>query len=101
MGFDVGKLIGNLLLSFFSQRGHERAPGERDAYRALDPRPAVVQVWSGSRGRFVGALGRTRRATPTRHTVRGARTGVPRCGARQGALMRRLLSTAWASPALP
>ena len=24
MGFDVGKLLGNLLLSFFSQRGHER-----------------------------------------------------------------------------
>ena len=37
MGFDVGKLLGNLLLSLFSQRGHERTPGERDAYRALDP----------------------------------------------------------------
>ena len=24
MGFDVGKLLGNLLMSFFSQRGHER-----------------------------------------------------------------------------
>ena len=34
IGFDVGKLLGNLLLSFFSQRGHERHPGERDAYRA-------------------------------------------------------------------
>ena len=33
MGFDVGKLIGNLLLSFFSQRGHEQAPGEREVYR--------------------------------------------------------------------
>ncbi|MEM2124333.1 MAG: S-methyl-5-thioribose kinase, partial [Methanolinea sp.] len=33
MGFDVGKLLGNLLMSFFSQDGHEGRPGERDAYR--------------------------------------------------------------------
>ena len=26
MGFDVGKLLGNLLMSHFSQRGHERSP---------------------------------------------------------------------------
>ncbi len=51
MGFDVGKLIGELLLSFFSQRGHERACGERDAYRAwiLD---SVVGVWRGFERKF-------------------------------------------------
>ena len=51
MGFDVGKLIGELLLSFFSQRGHERAPGERDAYRSwiLDQ---AVGVWRGFERKF-------------------------------------------------
>ena len=33
MSFDVGALIGNLLLAYFSQTGHESAPGIRDGYR--------------------------------------------------------------------
>ncbi|MEM9047989.1 MAG: S-methyl-5-thioribose kinase [Pseudomonadota bacterium] len=33
MGFDVGALIANLLLNYFSQIGHEASPGARDAYR--------------------------------------------------------------------
>jgi len=51
MGFDVGKLIGNLLMSYFSQAGHERQPGERDAYRRwiLD---TVEELWSGFARRF-------------------------------------------------
>ena len=33
MGFDIGALIGNLYLAYFSQSGHEARPGQRDAYR--------------------------------------------------------------------
>ena len=33
MGFDVGAVIGNLLLAYFAQGGHEAAPHARDAYR--------------------------------------------------------------------
>ena len=33
IGFDVGAVIGNLLLAFFAQEGHETAPGARAAYR--------------------------------------------------------------------
>jgi 5-methylthioribose kinase len=33
MAFDVGKLLGNLLLNFFSHDGHEARLGERDGYR--------------------------------------------------------------------
>jgi 5-methylthioribose kinase len=32
-GFDLGMLIGNFLMAFFAQSGHESRPGERDAYR--------------------------------------------------------------------
>ena len=52
IGFDVGKLLGNLLLCHFSQRGHERAPGERDDYR--DWILATTEaVWTGFARRFV------------------------------------------------
>jgi len=33
MGFDMGALIGNFLLAYASQRGHERKSGERDDYK--------------------------------------------------------------------
>ena len=52
MGFDVGKLLGNLLLSFFSQRGHEGGPGERDRYRSWIL-ATVEQVWDGFARRFL------------------------------------------------
>ncbi len=32
-GFDVGMLLANVLLAYFSQSGHETAPGARDGYR--------------------------------------------------------------------
>lgn len=52
MGFDVGKLIGNLLLSFFSQSGHEGEPGERDSYRQWILQ-TVEQFWNGFEKQFV------------------------------------------------
>lgn len=32
MGFDVGAVLGNLLLAYFSQPGHEQNPGDREVY---------------------------------------------------------------------
>jgi 5-methylthioribose kinase len=50
--FDVGKLLGNLLLCHFSQRGHERTPTERDPYRRWIL-ATVEEVWTGFAQRFV------------------------------------------------
>ena len=52
MGFDVGALIANLLLNYFSQIGHEGSTGARDAYRKwiLD---TVKQVWTQFRRKFI------------------------------------------------
>ena len=52
IGFDVGAVIGNLLLAYCAQEGHEASPGARDAYRAwiLDQ---VVAVWTGFCDRFL------------------------------------------------
>jgi len=52
MGFDLGAVIGNLLLAYFSQTGHESAPGMRDEYRewllAL-----IENFWSGFSSKFL------------------------------------------------
>jgi 5-methylthioribose kinase len=44
MGFDVGAVVANLLISYFSQDGHAEESGGRDSYRTwiLD---TVVQIW--------------------------------------------------------
>jgi 5-methylthioribose kinase len=52
MAFDVGKLIGNLLLSYFSQAGHEAEPGERDAYRQWTLE-VIERFWNGFERRFL------------------------------------------------
>jgi 5-methylthioribose kinase len=58
MGFDLGSLIANFLLSYLSQDGHELVPGERDAYRAwiletaetfwLNFRETFLALWRAS-----------------------------------------------------
>jgi 5-methylthioribose kinase len=52
MGFDVGALIGNLLLAYFSQTGHENAPGMRDKYREW-LLMLVEGFWNGFSARFL------------------------------------------------
>jgi 5-methylthioribose kinase len=52
MGFDVGAVIGNLLLAYLAQEGHEPAPHGRDAYRAWIL-AQVVAVWTGFHDRFL------------------------------------------------
>ena len=53
MGFDIGAVIGNLLLAYFAQAGHETEPSQRDGYRGwiLDQ---VDQVWTKFEGIFLG-----------------------------------------------
>lgn len=52
MGFDIGALIGNLFLAYYSQAGHERMPGERDDYRAWLLAQARA-VWDGFAEQFL------------------------------------------------
>ena len=52
MGFDVGAVIGNLLLAFFAQAGHETDSDRRDGYRTwiLDQ---VREVWTRFEATFL------------------------------------------------
>ena len=52
MGFDIGAVVANLLINYFSHDGHEEKPGARDAYR--DWVLATLQtVWTEFRARFL------------------------------------------------
>jgi 5-methylthioribose kinase len=52
IGFDVGAVIGNLLLAYFAQEGYETAPGARNAYRGWILLQAEA-VWSRFNDRFL------------------------------------------------
>ncbi|MEM6615995.1 MAG: S-methyl-5-thioribose kinase [Pseudomonadota bacterium] len=60
MGFDVGAVIANLLLNYFSQIGHEPSPGARDDYRNWLLH-TISNVWGGFRDKFLANW----RASPT------------------------------------
>ena len=52
IGFDLGAFLGNLLLSFYSQFGHETTAGDRAAYRTWIVEQAQV-FWTTFRDRFL------------------------------------------------
>jgi 5-methylthioribose kinase len=52
MGFDIGAVLGNLLMSYFASAGHERSPGERRAFEAWILQ-TVEDVWTGFAGKFL------------------------------------------------
>ena len=52
MGFDIGAVLGNLLLSYFSQAGHARADEPRDEYQAWILE-TLAQVWNGFAAKFL------------------------------------------------
>jgi 5-methylthioribose kinase len=56
IGFDVGSVIGHLLLSYFSQPGHVSASAPRTSY-ARWIAETVSAVWQGFHDRFVGLWG--------------------------------------------
>lgn len=52
MGFDIGAVLANLLINFFSQDGHEKTPGDRAAYREWVLEQTIA-VWTGFRRKFL------------------------------------------------
>jgi 5-methylthioribose kinase len=52
MGFDIGAVVANLLINYFSQDGHAARPGERQAYADW----VLLQldaIWTGFRAMFL------------------------------------------------
>ncbi len=61
-GFDIGMLLGNFLLAYFAQSGHEETPGARDGYRRW-LLAVIVETWDSFSAEF-------------RHLWRTERTGI-------------------------
>ena len=52
MGFDIGAVIGNLLMAYLASAGHERTPGERRAFEAW-VLETVENVWNEFARKFL------------------------------------------------
>jgi len=52
MGFDIGAVTANFLLNYFSQDGHEKAPGDRESYRQW-VLATLEQIWALFREKFL------------------------------------------------
>jgi 5-methylthioribose kinase len=52
MGFDIGAIVANFLINYFSHDGHEDTPGERDAYRER-VLTMLEQIWTSFRAKFI------------------------------------------------
>jgi 5-methylthioribose kinase len=52
MGFDLGAIIGNLLMAYLASAGHERSPGERRPFEAW-VLETVENVWTEFSRKFV------------------------------------------------
>ena len=52
MGFDVGAVIANMLINYFSHDGHEESPGVRDAYRVWVMH-TLETIWTSFRDKFL------------------------------------------------
>lgn len=53
MGFDVGAVLGNLIMSYLASSGHERSPGERRSFEAW-MLETIENVWAEFSRKFVG-----------------------------------------------
>lgn len=52
MGFDVGALLANLIMSWFSQLAHRKEQTQRDAYRNwLETQ--IIQIWDEFKAEFI------------------------------------------------
>jgi len=93
MGFDLGAVIGNLLMSYLASAGHERSPGDRRAFEAW-VLETIENVWTGFAGKFL-ALWRTQAqgdAYPA--TLFPGEAGAARLEAERQAYMERLFRDA-------
>lgn len=53
MGFDLGAVLGNLIMGYLASDGHERSPGERRAFEAW-MLETIENVWLEFSRKFIG-----------------------------------------------
>jgi 5-methylthioribose kinase len=91
MGFDIGAVIGNLIMSYLASGGHEKSPGERRSFEAW-VLETIESVWTEFSRKFV-ELGRSEAkgdAYPA--ALFAGAAGAARLEAERQAYMARLFS---------
>ena len=97
MGFDLGAVIGNLIMSYLASVGHERTPGERRAFETwvLETTESVWKQFAANSSRF-GAIEAAGDAYPA--ALFAGSAGAARLEAERQAYMERLFRTPSGSP---
>ena len=89
MGFDIGAVIGNLLMAYLASAGHERTPGERAAFEAwlLE---TVEGVWSEFTRKFLALWRSEAKGDGYPVSLFAGEAGAARLEAERQAYMARL-----------
>jgi 5-methylthioribose kinase len=89
MGFDLGAIIGNLIMSYLASGGHERTPGERRAFEAW-MLETIENVWTEFVRKFVELWRTEAHGDAYPATLFAGQAGAARLEAERQAYMERL-----------
>ncbi|MCA1395246.1 S-methyl-5-thioribose kinase [Bradyrhizobium sp. BRP56] len=89
MGFDIGAVIGNLLMAYLASAGHERAPGDRASFEAwlLE---TIEGVWAGFSRKFLALWRNDAKGDGYPSSLFTGEAGAARLEAERQAYMARL-----------
>ncbi|KWV50195.1 methylthioribose kinase [Bradyrhizobium macuxiense] len=89
MGFDIGAVIGNLIMAYLASAGHERSPGERASFEAwlLE---TVEGVWTEFARKFVALWRSEAKGDGYPVSLFAGEAGATRLEAERQAYMARL-----------
>ncbi|MHC1943911.1 S-methyl-5-thioribose kinase [Bradyrhizobium sp. UFLA06-06] len=89
MGFDIGAVIGNLLMAYLASAGHERAPGDRASFEAwlLE---TIEGVWAGFSRKFLALWRSEAKGDGYPSSLFTGEAGTARLEAERQAYMARL-----------
>jgi 5-methylthioribose kinase len=89
MGFDLGAVIGNLLMSYLASAGHERSPGDRRQFEAW-VLETIQNVWTEFAREFIELWRTEARGDAYPPTLFAGAAGAARLEAERQAYMQRL-----------
>jgi 5-methylthioribose kinase len=89
MGFDIGAVIGNLIMAYLASAGHERSPGERAAFEAW-VLEAIEGVWNAFAQKFLALWRSEARGDGYPVSLFPGEAGAARLEAERQAYMARL-----------
>jgi 5-methylthioribose kinase len=91
MGFDIGAVIANLIMSYLASSGHEASPGERRSFEAW-VLETVESVWSEFARKFVELWRNEAKGDAYPAVLFAGADGAARLDAERQAYMARLFS---------